>query len=366
MTTFAEATSGIRKPLPPSEFVVHDTNAEMRWDATPTPSVTPTSRVFVRNHTETPSIDPASYALEIYGDGLVHARDRDDPVRLTLTDLRALPVTRTTLLHECTGNGRRFFASQQGTPIEGTQWDLGGVAVVQWEGVLLSEVFERVGVAGDARDVLATGLDGGYVEDGVDYGPVRRPFPVAKADDDALLVWGMNGEELPPDHGAPLRLVLPGWVGVGSIKWLGTLEVSTRTLTSPWNTKWYRMTGGDHPEDEPMLTTLPVRSAWELPEEPVLSVAGGEVLYGRSWSGAGPIERVEVSADGGNGWTPARLLENGPWARWEWTWPGGPAGRHDLMARATDVAGHTQPLHTPYNDGGYCFDAVVRRPVTVR
>ena len=114
---------------------------------------------------------------------------------------------------------------------------------------------------------MATGLDPSYVDDdGVDNGPVRRPLPIAKALDDALLVWGMNGEPLLPDHGFPLRLVVPGWVGVASIKWLGSLEVATRRSTSPWNTKWYRMTGGDFPDDAPPLTLNPVRSVWELPE----------------------------------------------------------------------------------------------------
>ena len=119
----------------------------------------------------------------------------------------------------------------------------------------------------------------------MDYGRVRRPFPVAKALDDALLAWGVDGDPLLPDHGFPLRLVLPGWVGIASIKWLGSLEVSTTELTSPWNTKWYRMTGGDFPADSPPLDVNPVRSAWELawdatlPAEPVR-------LTGRSWSGA--------------------------------------------------------------------------------
>ena len=137
----------------------------------------------------------------------------------------------------------------------------------------------------------------------MNYGRVRRPFPIAKALDDALLAWGVNGEPLLPDHGYPVRLVLPGWVGIGSIKWLGSLEVSTTELTSPWNTKWYRMTGGSFPADSPPLTVNPVRSACELPwarrdPPPARKVR----LTGRSWSGAGPIAAVDVSTDGGATW----------------------------------------------------------------
>ena len=135
---------------------------------------------------------------------------------------------------------------------------------------------------------MATGLDANYVTGGVDYGPVRRPFPISKALDDALLVWGADGEDLLPDHGFPIRLVLPGWVGIGSIKWLGSLEVSTTELTSPWNTKWYRMTGphlsGRQPAaDASTRCARRFELAWgaRLVQRRVLP------LTGRSWSGAG-------------------------------------------------------------------------------
>jgi DMSO/TMAO reductase YedYZ molybdopterin-dependent catalytic subunit len=286
---------------------------------------------------------------------------------ITLDDLRALPVTRTTCAHECTGNGRSYFATQQGREAPGTPWHLGSIGQVTWDGVRLAEVLERLGLRDDAVDVMATGLDPSYVDDdGVDNGPVRRPLPIAKALDDTLLVWGMNGEPLLPDHGFPLRLVVPGWVGVASIKWLGSLEVARRPLTSPWNTKWYRMTGPSYPADSPPLTVLPVRTAWELPTVADLPQDAGKLLHGRSWSGAGRIARVDVSTDGGGTWLPARLTAPGQaWTRWRFRWPGATTGQHTLMARATDVTGRTQPLVTPYNDGGYFFDAVVRQQVRV-
>ena len=351
----------IRKPLPPEQFVDHGTNAEMRWDVPHGPGDTPASRLFVRNHTETPLIDAATYTLLVHGDGL------QSEAVLSLDDLRALPVTRTTCAHECTGNGRSYFATQQGREAPGTPWHLGSIGQVTWEGVRLAEVLERLGLRHDAVDVMATGLDPSYVDDdGVDNGPVRRPLSIAKALDDTLLVWGMNGEPLLPDHGFPLRLVVPGWVGVASIKWLGSLEVATRPLESPWNTKWYRMTGGDFPADAPPLTLNPVRSVWELPEPASLPAEAGAVLHGRSWSGAGAVARVEVSVDGGETWTTALLDPPGAaWTTWRFRWPGASRGDHVLMARATDVAGRTQPLVAAWNDEGYLFDAVVRHPVRV-
>jgi DMSO/TMAO reductase YedYZ molybdopterin-dependent catalytic subunit len=364
----APAVDGpILKPTPPAYFVTYGTNAEMRWDAVRHDRfLISQQRLFVRNHTRTPRLDPDTYRLAVFGDGLDRARGSDQAVRLSLRDLRRLPATRLTTVHECTGNGRSFFGTQQGAPASGTQWRLGAVGAVTWEGVRLADLLERLGLSRDALDVMATGLDPSYVDKGVDYGPVRRPLPVSKVLDDALLAWGMNGRRLLPDHGAPLRLVVPGWVGIASIKWLGSLEVSRERLTSPWNTRWYRMTGPDWPADSPPLTVNPVRSAWELAEGAQLSRRGGEVLHGRSWSGAGPVRRVEVSLDGGRHWKRARLEDHrSAWSRWSTRWPGGTAGDHVLMARATDAAGRTQPLVARPNDGGYFFDGVVRHPVTV-
>ncbi|WP_395696266.1 sulfite oxidase [Nocardioides sp.] len=351
----------ILKPLPPAWFVDYGTNAEMRWDSVdPRDYLTSPARLFVRDHTSTPTIDASTYALRVYGDGLRRPRTADGALTLSLRDLRRLPRTTLVATHECTGNGRSLFGTQQGIPAAGTQWTLGAVGTVAWEGVRLRDVLRAVGLDPAAVSVQATGLDPHYVSGGVDHGPVRRPFPIAKALDDALLAWGMNGEPLLPDHGYPLRLVLPGWVGIGSIKWLGSLEVSTTELTSPWNTTWYRI--GDEP-----LSVNPVRSAWELPWNAQLPRDRRIALTGRSWSGAAPVRTVEVSADGGSTWQRARTRRTWQrgWTPWSWTWDRPVAGEHVLMARATDAAGRTQPLTTPFNPNGYFFDAVVRHPVTV-
>ena len=352
----------ILKPLPPEWFIDYGSNAEMRWDSVdPRVYATPQARLFVRDHTSTPTIDPSTYRLRILGDGLV----RSEGVELTLGQLRALPQVTLTSVHECTGNGRSFFATQQGKAASGTQWKLGAVGTVVWHGVRLRDVLDAVGVRRDAVSVMATGLDPSYVSGGVDYGPVRRPFPISKAYDDALLAWSMNGGDLLPDHGFPLRLVLPGWVGIGSIKWLGSLEVSTSEQTSPWSTTWYNLDGRP-------LAANPVRSAFELPwgaQLPRRTV----VLTGRSWSGAGPIAKVEISTDGGATWSRAELDRprsdsagtGHGWTRWAYRWTAPRPGSHELLARATDALGRTQPDVAAWNPNGYFFDAVVRHPVTV-
>ena len=368
LPSYAGAPS-ILKPLPPEWFQDFGTNAETLWESVdPKRFLTDQARLFVRNHTVTPTIDRDSWRLRVFGTGLSQPRAEADALSLSYADLRRLRVTRLTATHECTGNGRSFFTSQQGTPASGTAWQLGAVGAVTWEGVRLSDVLARLGLSPDAVSIQATGLDPAYVSGGVDYGPVRRPFPVAKALDDALLAWGMNGEPLLPDHGFPVRLVLPGWVGIASIKWLGSLEVATTELTSPWNTKWYRMTGGSYPTDSPPLTVNPVRSAWELGWGETIAPRKEVQLTGRSWSGAAAVDRVDVSVDGGLTWRPARPYRCGhrqAWTQWRYVWKKPARGQHVLMARATDAAGRTQPLETPFNDNGYFFDAVVKHPVTV-
>src|SRR3954469_878955 len=187
---WAQTPSPIVKPLPPEWFTVLGTNAEMRWDAAQgLPYAIPNERFFVRNHTSTPLIDPATYALQVFGSGL----RRPEGVTFSLRDLERMPSRSLTAFIECAGNGRSFFGSQQGTPAPGSQWKLGAIGVARWRGVPLGEVLERAGILRSAVDVMPEGLD-------PEVGPnghVRRPLPVAKAFDDVLLAYEMNGQPLP-------------------------------------------------------------------------------------------------------------------------------------------------------------------------
>ncbi|MEW9529742.1 sulfite oxidase [Microbispora sp. NPDC049125] len=354
----------IIKPLPPDLFAVHGASAEMRWEAMRGQGhLVPNDRFFVRNHTATPLIDLTTWRLRLHGSGLRSPRD------LTYADLLALPATTVDCAIECAGNGRSFFGTQQGRPAAGTPWRLGGIGVARWRGVRLSAVLALAGLRGDAVDVLPSGLDPEYVDGGVNLGHVRRPLPVAKALGDVLLAYEMNGEPLPPDHGFPVRVVVPGWTGIASVKWVGDIEVSTTPLSSPWSTGMYRMFGpGSPPGGGPPLTTQVVKSAFELPWEAVLPAGRAHLLSGRSWSGTGRVTRVEVSDDRGASWRPARVRDTGhsaAWVLWDAEWTPARPGPHTLMARATDETGAGQPLRTAYNTMGYLFDAIVEHPVTV-
>jgi DMSO/TMAO reductase YedYZ molybdopterin-dependent catalytic subunit len=346
----AWAQAPIVKPLPPELFYDYGSNAEMRWDAARDQGdVIDRARFFVRDHVSTPAIDPHTWRLRVFGTAVRRE------LELSYRDLERLPCTSRTAFIECAGNGRAFFGTQQGTPAAGTQWRLGGIGVAHWRGVPLREVLERAGLKRGAVDVLPAGLDPTYVANGVDHGHVRRPLLIVTALEDALTALEMNGRPLPPDHGFPARLVVPGWVGIANIKWLGSIEVADTALTTPFNSTFYAG-----------LTTQPVKSAFELAWDAKLRANRKTVLHGRSWSGHAPIRHVDVSTDGGATWRRARLRgpnERHAWARWELPWTPR-AGAHELRARATDWSGLTQPDAVDFNAGGYGFWAVVRHPVT--
>ncbi|WP_433325419.1 sulfite oxidase [Spirillospora sp. CA-294931] len=364
-----ETATGIVKPLPPELFVPHGTNAEMRWEAMRGQGVTtPNDRFFVRNHVATPRLDARTWRLRLWGTGLHGSPAEHAPVEFGYDDLLGLRSQTLTAFIECTGNGRSFYTTQQGDRVSGTPWKLGAVGVARWRGVPLSTVLERAGLTDQAVDLLPRGLDADYVDKGENHGRVRRPLPIAKALKDVLLAYEMNGVPLPPDHGYPVRLVVPSWVGIASIKWLGDIQVADRPLFSPWNTRYYRLFGPDHPaEGTAPLTRMNLKSAFELPWDAQLKAGRTHLLHGRSWSGNGRVRRVEVSADHGATWHRCRL--RGPhhprsWVRWDVPWHPRTPGRYELMARTTDETGTTQPVTAVPNTYGYLFGATVRHPIT--
>ena len=364
------ADGPIVKPLPPELFVTYGTNAEMRWEAMRGQGYhTPIDRFFVRDHTRTPLIDAGTWRLRLFGTGLHGAPTLDRAVEFTYEDLLGFPAREISAFIECTGNGRSFYTNQQGQAVTGTPWGLGAVGVARWRGVPLSYVLERAGLTEHAVDVMPRGLDPDFVDAGQNQGRVRRPLPVAKALDDVLLAYEMNGRPLPPDHGFPVRVVVPSWVGISSIKWVGDIEVSDQPLFSPWNTQYYRLFGPDYPpEGSAPLTRQVTKSAFELPWNATLNAGHPTVLRGRSWSGHGPVRRVEVSTDGGAHWRRVhahRQADPAGWLRWELPWRPERTGPHMLLARATDATGAVQPDTVRYNTLGYLFGAVVRHPVTV-
>lgn len=345
------------KPTPPELFVDFGSNKEMRWEAMYGRGyLVPNELFFVRNHSRTPLVDVAQWRLRIEGSGVRR------PIELSYDDILAMPSVSVIRYVECAGNGRSFFQQAYGRRAQGTQWRLGAIGVAEWTGVPLREVLDRAGLKPTARDVMPEGLDDLRV---------RRPMSVAKAlEEDTLLVYAMNGQPLPPDHGFPVRVLVPGWIGVANVKWVGRIEVSEEPLYSAWNTESYVLIGPSYspepPAKGPVLSFQNVKSALEL-AWPARLAPGYHVIKGRSWSPFGRIARVEYSLDGGRSWQQARLHEPNiarAWVRWDFGW-NATAGTYGIRVRATDERGNTQPDSVPWNEQGYLYNAVVEHPVTV-
>lgn len=235
------------------------------------------------------------------------------------------------------------------------------MGVAEWSGVRLRDLLERAGPTAAARDVMPEGLD---------EQRVCRPIPFAKAmADDTLLALEMNGVPLPPEHGFPARVIVPGWAGIASIKWVGRIEVSEEPLYSRWNTLDYVLIGSSYDAEGPALgppiTEMPVVSLLEL-EWPAAIPVGRRTLYGRSFAGEARVREVVWSVDGGP-WREASLFGPdipGSWRQWCFDWDA-ERGHHELRVRATDDRGRSQPDEVPWNDLGYLYNAVVAHPVDV-
>jgi DMSO/TMAO reductase YedYZ molybdopterin-dependent catalytic subunit len=317
--------------------------------------VTPTEQMYVRSHFAVPQIGRDEWRLSI--GGLV-AR----PLSISLANLRAMPSRKVTATMECAGNGRvGLLPLPKGEP-----WGYGAVSTSEWEGVPLAHLLESAGIEAGAVEALFDGADSGPVE-GV-AGPVSfsRSLPLARAlDPDTLVAYLLNGAPLPGEHGGPMRLVVPGWYGMASVKWLAKVTLLEREFSGYYQADRYIM---ESPEGEfrGPLQTIRVRSIITSPASGEVLRQGRHLVTGVAWSGDGEIAKVEVSSGGEEPWQEARLVGSAvphAWRRWEYDWDEGRAGRHVLRARATDSAGNTQPDRAEWNRLGYCNNAV--QPVVV-
>jgi DMSO/TMAO reductase YedYZ molybdopterin-dependent catalytic subunit len=321
----------------------HPLNCETPLPALTGGAVMPSARFYVRNHFQIPDLDPARWRLHV--GGLVERR-----LSLGLAQLRAMRSASAVVTLECAGNGRAGLEP----PVPGEQWDVGAVSTAEWTGVPLTEVLDRAGVQATAREVVFRGADSGQV-DGRDGGVhFERSMPAGQLGQaGALLAYAMNGEELPVRHGYPLRLVVPGWYAVASVKWLTRIELIDRPFDGHFQVDRYHIDG------EP-VSLQRVRSLIVEPSPGGTVEPGDIVIRGVTWSGAAPIAKVEVRIDDAS-WQPAILV--GEHRRHSWQWWELPArlvrsGDITIRARATDMAGQTQPGQAQWNPLGYANNAI--------
>jgi DMSO/TMAO reductase YedYZ molybdopterin-dependent catalytic subunit/rhodanese-related sulfurtransferase/glyoxylase-like metal-dependent hydrolase (beta-lactamase superfamily II) len=363
MCAWALAGLPVVTPGPDTEgLVVHRThplNCETPIPALIGGVVMPNARFYVRNHFETPRLDAASWRLTV--SGLV-----ERALRLSLRDLRNLRSQTLVATLECAGNGRSGFDP----PADGEQWRLGAVSTAEWAGVPLTEILDRAGITPDSCEVLFRGADRGSTEEAA--GPVRfeRSLPMADAlHSGALLAYAMSGEPLPLEHGYPLRLIVPGWYAVASVKWLTEIEVIGSPFEGFFQTERYVYE--THRDGAMVREPVRLQNVRSIITEPATGqhvTAGDLVIRGVAWSGAAPIEKVEVSAGGGP-WRAASLIgqrRRHSWQWWELLARLDRAGETTLRARATDLAGRTQPERPRWNRLGYGANAIQSVPLLVR
>jgi DMSO/TMAO reductase YedYZ molybdopterin-dependent catalytic subunit len=315
----------------------------------------PTEGFYVRNHFQMPVLDPTTWQLRV--GGLV-----ERPLGLRLRDLLAMPSATEVVTLECAGNDRSLLDPK----VDGEQWGLGAVSTAEWTGVPLVAVLERAGISSTGREILFRGADAGAVKGRSEPTSFERSLTLDTArESGAILAYAMNGEPLPQRHGYPLRLIVPGWYGVASIKWLTNIEVIDRPFNGFFQTERYVYEW----ERDGRLVTEPVslqrvRALITEPQPDQPIEPGAVAVRGLAWSGVAPIARVDVSVGGGP-WQEARLLGEGSrhsWQRWEFIIQLSP-GPTTIRARATDLAGRTQPEQPEWNRLGYGSNAIQAVPI---
>jgi DMSO/TMAO reductase YedYZ molybdopterin-dependent catalytic subunit len=325
----------------------------MRWE------VTPLGMHYLLTHYDIPFVDDSDWRLEI--GGLV-----DRPVSLDLTELRARPRVTQRVTMECAGNGR---ARLRPRPVS-QPWLHEAVGTMEWTGTPLGPLLRDAGPSPDATDVVFTGADHG-VEKGTEQDYQRGLSLDDAVAGDVLLAYEANGVPLPPQHGFPLRLLVPGWYGMASVKWLRSIELVDQPFEG-YQQRAYRLRQETGEDGEPLSRIAP-RALMVPPGSPdFLSRrrflrAGRVVLEGRAWSGWGEVTKVEVTSDGGASWQDAELEPAAgryAWRRWTFPWEAS-AGTHTLSARATDATGRTQPDAQPWNRGGFANTSLQQVEVLV-
>jgi DMSO/TMAO reductase YedYZ molybdopterin-dependent catalytic subunit len=317
--------------------------------------ITPNELFYIRSHFPTPELDTNAYRLSIGG-----AVRRE--LRLSYAHIRAMPTRTCTALLECAGNSRVFLVP----PAPGAQWELGAVGNAEWTGVPLSLLLESAGLADDVCEIILEGADRGIPkEEPKPPGPISyaRSIPRKRAmQSDVLIAYQMNGRDLTPDHGYPLRAIVPGYYGMASVKWLTDIVATTQPFQGYWQTSDYGYwdDSNGRPERRP-LAEMKVKSQIARPRVYETVEPGRPyTIFGAAWAGDTEVTEIWVSLDGGASWVQGDFLDpinRHAWRRWkyDWTTPTQP-GRYTLLAKAKGADQRTQPDgHNP-NFGSYVID----------
>ena len=321
--------------------------------------ITPTKSFYVRTHFPIPKIDRDAWRLRVEG-------EVEKPFQISYDELIRLESHKVPVMLECAGNNRTFLEPK----VKGVQWGLGAVGNAEWTGVPLSILLERVGVKASAREVILEGADHGRVDDPkAPAGELKfaRSIPLEKARKDALLAHKMNDIDLPPEHGFPVRAIVPGWYAMASIKWLTRIIVIDRPFNGYYQTLDYAFWRNNE--------LVPLREM-QVKAEIARPVTGETIpanstyrIHGAAWTSDGEVTTVEISTNGGSTWSNATLLgESKPntWRLWEFVWrTPAKAGKATLIARATDSRDRTQSVERDPDCGTYMINHLLPIEVEV-
>jgi sulfite oxidase len=326
--------------------------------------LTPAHRFFVRSHFGPPPPDTISedrWTLRV--GGLV-----DRPQKFRLADLRRMAAVTVTAVLQCSGNGRAFYRPR--TP--GVQWERGAVGNAEWTGVRLRDVLRRCAIRNGGKHVQFTGADRPVVETVPLF---IRSIPMEKAlHPDTILAYEMNGRPLPLLHGAPLRVLTPGWMAESCIKWLTEIDVEADEAKGYYMQTAYRVPampvqpGETAGEPSVPVEEMVVKSLIVAPHDGETMPARVVTIQGVAWAGTAPVVKVDISIDEGRTWEPARLLgreQPYAWRQWQFVWQAKQPGRHTILCRAADARGETQPAVSPWNPGGFLWNGWDRVTVEV-
>jgi DMSO/TMAO reductase YedYZ molybdopterin-dependent catalytic subunit len=321
--------------------------------------ITPTPLFYVRNHFSIPKVDADGWRLTLEGEV---AR----PLQLNYRELRALPSRSLLVTLECAGNGRSGLQPKA----DGEPWGYGAASTAEWTGVSLATVLQAAGLKENATALVVEGADHGNVPAAGGAVRYQRSLTPEQAQHpDTLLAYAMNGDALPPEHGFPVRLLVAGWYGMASVKWVTRITAMQEPFRGFYQVDRYVMAHAERGETTVTpLEAMRVRSIITDPAPGAKIARGPRLVRGTAWSGAAPVSRVEVSVDGGRQWQPARLTspaERYAWRRWEFPWPAATAGDAELRSRAFDDAGNSQPAEPEWNKLGYANNAIQAITVTI-
>ena len=282
---------------------------------------------------------------------------------LSFEDIRRLPKVEVANTLECSGNSRSLLKEKA----SGNPWTIGGVGNAIWGGIRLGDILEKAGLQENANHVGFEGFDKALGSSGIKF---IRSIPIEKAISSTLLVYEMNGQPLPLEHGYPLRALALGWTGANCVKWLYKIMVLEQPAEGFFMDKVYRVfQKGEDPKSGKVVKGIAVNAIIVEPETDQSLSAGIVPIRGAAYAGEAGIKKVEVSVDSGTTWHPAELIgleQPYAWRRWEYLWEIQTAGDCTIMARATDTNGLRQPETAHWNALGYGNNGVIEHAVTVR